>query len=128
MTARELKRMRRSDLLEMLLQLRKENDRLKQELEEVRQELNSKRITAEECGSLAEAVLKLNGLAEATQKVCDQYAYNMKLRWEETEEQCRRMERTTKQKCDRMLLDAVQRVDALQKTQNQRKNNKKRKK
>ena len=128
MKARELKRMRRSDLLEMLLQMRKENDRLRQELDEVRQKLNSRHIAIEECGSLAEAVVKLNGLMEATQTVCDQYTYNVKLRCEEAEEQCRLLEKATKKKCDQMLLDTVQRVDTMQKVQNQRKNNKKRKK
>lgn len=118
MTAGELKRMRRSDLLEMLLQMRKENDQLRQELELAKQALNDRTVAVEQCGSLAEAVVKLNGLMEAAQAACDQYTYNVHKRCEEEEERCRKLERSTKQKCDQMLIEAAQRVEKMLSPQN----------
>ena len=80
MTPKELRRLRRSDLMEMLLELSKENLQLRQELEEARQQLRDRTIAIEECGSLAEAALRLNGIFEAAQAACAQYEENLRLR------------------------------------------------
>ncbi len=118
MRAAELKKMSRSDLLEMLLQLRKENDQLRQELEQARRELEDRTLAVEQSGSLAEAVVKLNGLMEAAQAACDQYTLNVQQRCLEEEERCRKLERSTKQKCDQMLIEAAQRVEKMLSPQN----------
>ena len=89
MTPKELRRLRRSDLMEMLLQLSKENLQLRQELEDANRQLAEKHIKIEEAGSLAEAALKLNGIFEAAQAACDQYTENIRARCRELEEQTR---------------------------------------
>lgn len=86
MTPKELRRLRRSDLMEMLLELSKENLQLRQELEEANQKLQDRTILIEECGSLAEAALRLNGIFEAAQAACAQYEENLRLRCQEPEE------------------------------------------
>lgn len=96
MTAKELRRLRRSDLMEMLLQLSKENLQLRQELEEVRRQLEDKTIRIGETGSLAEAALKLCGVFDAAQAACEQYEANIRQRCQELEEQTRRS-------CEQML-------------------------
>ena len=90
MTPKELRRLRRSDLMEMLLQLSKENLQLRQELEDTKQQLAEKHIQIEEAGSLAEAALRLNGIFEAAQAVCDQYEENVRRRCRELEDKTRR--------------------------------------
>lgn len=99
MTAKELKRLRRSDLLEMMLTLRKENEQLRQQLEHAQKQLEARRIEIEGSGSLAEAALRINGIFEAAQAACEQYADNMRQRMEQ-------QERETKRKCEEMLLQA----------------------
>ena len=89
MTPKELRRLRRSDLMEMLLQLSKENLQLRQDLEDAHRQLEEKQIKIEEAGSLAEAALRLNGIFEAAQAACDQYAENVRIRGRELEEQPR---------------------------------------
>ncbi len=89
MTPKELRRLRRSDLMEMLLQLSRENLQLRQDLEDARQQLQEKHIKIEEAGSLAEAALRLNGIFEAAQAACDQYTENVRIRCRELEEQTR---------------------------------------
>jgi len=113
MTAKELKRLRRSDLLEILLDLRRENERLTEQLEEAQRALQSRSVAIEETGSLADAVLRLSGVFEAAQEACDQYMENVKQRCEAREEQCQRLERATKKKCDQMILDAARLADAI---------------
>ena len=85
MTPKELKRLSRTDLLEMVLELTKENDQLYKDTELLRQQLDDRILTIEKCGSLAEAALQLNGVFEAAQQACDQYTENIRHRSETIE-------------------------------------------
>ena len=78
MDGNELKKLSRSDLLQMLIEQVKENDRLKAELEEKDRLLRDRQIKIQECGSIAEAALKLNGVFEAAQAAAQQYIDNVK--------------------------------------------------
>ena len=99
MTQKELKRLKRKDLIEMLLSMSRENERLKIRLQTADQQLQDRRLVAEKAGSLAEMAFQLNGVFEAAQAACDQYQENIRLR-------CEKLEQETKEKCDRMLSDA----------------------
>lgn len=90
MTAKELKRLRRSDLMEMLLELSKENLQLRLELQETRKKLEDKELQVRQSGSLAEAALRLNRIFEDAQAACDQYELNVRLRCQKLEEEARR--------------------------------------
>lgn len=82
MTDRELKRLSRADLLEMLIALSKENEQLRLELVETQQRLADRMVAIEKAGSIAEAALQLNGVFEAAQNACEQYIANIKARAE----------------------------------------------
>lgn len=112
MTAKEMKRLSRSDLLEMMLALSKENEELRQQLEEANKKLEDRRIAVRESGSLAEAALSLSGVFEAAQKACDQYTENIRLRYEQREKISQQMERETREKCERMLAQAKEQAEA----------------
>lgn len=79
MTDVELKKLKRHELLQMLLEQSKTVEALKTELEEKNKLLEERRIKLEESGSIAEAALKLNNIFEAAQAAADQYLYNIKL-------------------------------------------------
>ena len=106
MTPKELKRLRRSDLLEMLLDLSRENDDLRQEIQVLRQQLESRTITILNSGSLAEAAMQLNGVFEAAQAACQQYTDNLRDRSENFELYCKQMEQQTQEKCEQMIAQA----------------------
>lgn len=78
MTDKELKKLSRYELLEMLLEQSKEVERLKEELEKANALLEERQILIHNAGSIAEASLKLNGVFEAAQKAADQYLENIK--------------------------------------------------
>ena len=99
MTAKELKRLRRSDLMEMLLELSKENKQLYERLEEAEQKLQDRQIIIDQSGSLAEAALRLNRIFEDAQAACDQYEQNVQLR-------CAQLEEETRRKCYEMMGNA----------------------
>lgn len=86
MTDKELKKMSRAELLEIMVAQGKEIDRLKAEQEAVKKQLEDKQIKIAESGSIAEAALKLNGIFEAAQKAADQYVENIRHKGQETKQ------------------------------------------
>ena len=78
MTDKELRKLRRDDLLQILIDQQRQNDELKAALEEARQALEDRRIKLNESGSVAEAALRLNGVFEAAQSAADQYTAQMR--------------------------------------------------
>lgn len=79
MEERDVRKLSRSDLLEMLVEISKENDRLKEELAEANRELENRKIQISQAGSIAEAALGLNGVFDSAQKAADEYVRNIKL-------------------------------------------------
>lgn len=80
MTKKELKRLSRLELLELTLELTRENELLRQQLEENRFLLKSRKINIEKAGSIAEAALQLSGIFEAAQEAAELYLENLQLR------------------------------------------------
>lgn len=78
MTSKELKRMSRTELLQMLLLLVEENDRLKLQLDEATKKLNNRNLKYSKAGSIAEAALQVNGVFEDAEKAAQQYLQNIK--------------------------------------------------
>lgn len=77
MTDKEVRKLRKSDLLEMLLEAEKEINELNQENKRLREQLEDKKIKISMAGSIAEAALVLNGVFEAAQKAISQYEENI---------------------------------------------------
>ena len=78
MNNNKLRKISKKELLEILLSQAKRIEELEKELKETKEKLESKIITVNESGTLAEAVLKINGIFETAQKSADQYLFNIK--------------------------------------------------
>lgn len=85
MTERELRRLKRSELLELLIAQIEETETLKKKLDRAEAKLASRELIIEEAGNLAEAALRLNGIFEAAQRTADQYLENIRRRTGEGE-------------------------------------------
>ena len=72
MTDKELKRLSRGELLEMLIQQSKELERLRKQLDAAESALQNREIAITNAGSIAEAALQLNGVVTAAQDACQQ--------------------------------------------------------
>ena len=77
MKDKELSKLSRIELLEMLVEQSKEVQRLQNELEEAKKELAQREIKIKEAGSIAEASLQLNHVFEAAQQAANQYLENI---------------------------------------------------
>ena len=78
MTDKELKKLTRAQLLEIMLEQSKEIDRLTEELETVRKELAGRELKISKTGSLAEASAAVNSFMETAQATADQYLENIR--------------------------------------------------
>ena len=77
MTDKELRKLSRAELLEMLIQQIERNEELEAELKKAKTELRNRAITIENAGSLAEAALQINGVFEAADRAEKQYLRNV---------------------------------------------------
>lgn len=108
MTDRQLRKQSRLNLLKLLLEEKKENEILRQQLQEAQLLLQKRQLDINQSGTLAEAALKLSGIFEAAEVACQQYTENIRNLSGRQEEICRKMEQETRDKCDKMLDHARQ--------------------
>lgn len=100
MTDRELRQLKRTDLLELLIAQMKENETLKAQLEEAQTALEERTIAMEKAGSIAEASLVLNGVFQAAQAAGQQYLENIERLSNEQTTICERLEAESRAKAD----------------------------
>lgn len=79
MNEKQLRKLSRLELLELLVAKSQEVDQLKAELDEANAKLASRKIQLEETGDIAKAALALNGVFEAAQAAADQYLENIQM-------------------------------------------------
>lgn len=98
MTDRELRRLTREDLLDIIYELQQRTQRLEQENETIRKQLSDRTMKLENAGSIAEAALAVNGVFEAAQAAADQYLAQV---------------RGSQQLADRLVADAQRKASAI---------------
>ena len=113
----DLRNLSRGELLEILIEQGEELERLREENEKYRLQIQEKSINLQEAGSIAEAALKVNGVFEAAQKASEQYLENIQTLSQqqeenvqkanqllaETERWCAVQKAQTQVQCDKML-------------------------
>ena len=79
MTEKELKKLNRSELLEILVAQGEKIETLEQQLADAQKALQDRRIEISSCGSIAEAALKLNHIFEDAESAAEQYLESVRL-------------------------------------------------
>lgn len=106
MTDRQMKKLNRAELLELLLQRTRECDALREELAAVSARLEKREMDIAESGTMAEAVLKVNGVFDAAHNAAEQFVEIMRRRSEEQEAVCAKLEADAKAEYDRLIASA----------------------
>ena len=106
MTDKELKRLSRSELLEMLIAQMKENEALQSRLELAEAQLNDRQIAVEKAGTLAEASLSLNGVFQAAEAAAQQYLENIEHMSGQQETICRHMQAEAEAKAAEIMRES----------------------
>lgn len=113
MNIKELKKIGRTELLEMLLQQVEENEALRQELEEMKSKLEQRTILIEQSGSVAEAALRLNDVFDNAQRAADDYLESIRIANANPEEYVRQVQEEAQAKADRIIDEAERRAEKI---------------
>ena len=113
MTDKELKKLRRVELLELLLDQAIEMERLQKQLEQAQEALACRQLQMKEAGSMADAARRLNDIFSSADRAAQDYLESIRAMQEreqellkQTEEKCRAMEEETRIKCEALLAEA----------------------
>lgn len=74
---KELRKLKRADLMELLVSQAEEIEHLQNRVLELEDQLNDRNILIAKAGSIAEASLEINKIFEVAQKTADQYLENI---------------------------------------------------
>ena len=125
MTGNDAKKLKRAELLELLIEQTEENQRLTKAVKKLEEQLAQRVILMEEAGSIAEAALGLSKVFEQAQDAADRYLESVRQKEEEarkllqqteqscqqqlekTQIQCEEMERQTRIQCEKRLAEAA---------------------
>ena len=79
MTAKEVRHLSKTEMLEIMLNQESEIDSLKKCVSELKDQLNERTIAVSKAGSIAEASLIINKVMDAVQLAADQYLENIRV-------------------------------------------------
>ena len=108
MTDKELRKLSRVDLLEMLIAQSAELQACKEKLEAAEAALKNRDIALNKAGSIAEASLLLSGIFDAAQLACQQYTDNIRQLSERQESVCAKLEADSLARAQQIIADAEQ--------------------
>ena len=103
MTDKEIKRLSKTELLSIIRDQEQELQQMKERLAGLEQALEDKKTNLEECGSIAEAALKIQHVFEAAQAAADQYLEEIRAKKEEMDAQSGQILAQAKTKADEKL-------------------------
>lgn len=109
MTEKELKKLNRYQLLELLIMQTTRADQLQKQLEEVQNKLNAREIELESVGSIAEASVRISGLLEAAQEAVELYQ-------EASNKRIDKMEKAAKRRANKIVEDARREAEEIVET------------
>lgn len=114
MTEKEMKKLSRADLLEMLIDQSTEIEALRERVKKAEDALQQKELAINSAGSIAEAALRLNGVFEAAQAASQQYIDNIQALHARQESVCKQLEQESAEKAERQLAETERRCEALE--------------
>ena len=91
MVSKELKKLSRRELVDIIYQMKKNEQQLQEEVVALQEALQEKRIRIEEAGSVADAALSITDVLGAAQKTADLYLHEIACMKADTEKECARM-------------------------------------
>ncbi len=99
MTEKDMRKLNRYQLLEMLVVQAERADKLQARLEDAEKQLSDRNIQIASLGSIAEASLQLRGVFQAAQEAADMYLEEARKRAEE-------IQRQAQEKADALIAQA----------------------
>ena len=106
MISKELKRLSRRELIEIIYQLKKNEQEKQEEIAALEEALQEKRIHISVAGSIAEAATDITQIFSVAQRTADLYLAEIASMKEDTEKQCTKMLDDAKKQAEAILTEA----------------------
>ena len=113
MISKELKRLSRRELVDIIYQLKKNEQEMQEEIESLKNELEDKRIRISTAGSIADAAMSVTNVFSTAQMTADIYLREIAYMKEETEKACKKKIEDAEKKVKEILADGEKKCDTL---------------
>lgn len=114
MTDKELRKLRRIELLELLVEQGEEMERLRGQLQKAQEALQERTIVIQKAGSLAEAALRLNGVFTAADQAARDYVDSLRTMEAQQRAKVASIEKEAREKADQMLSETREKCRAME--------------
>ena len=101
--SKELKRLSRRELVDIIYQMKKNEQQMQEEIASLQEALQNKRIRIEEAGSIAEAATSVANVFASAQTAADLYLQEIACMKQETEAACKKMIEEAQQTATKIL-------------------------
>lgn len=106
MKDKDLRKLSRKQLLELLLMQTERADELEKKLKSTEEQLRDRQLTEMQAGNIAEAAIRLNNVFESAQAAADQYLENIISQSSDIEGKTATMEAEARKKAEDMIAEA----------------------
>lgn len=114
MADKDLQKLSRLDLLELLIEQRMELIDVKERLQAAEEKLQNKEIIISEAGSIADAALQLNDVFTSAELACKQYLDNVQVICERQKRVSNYRLQKAREQADQMILEARRNCDEME--------------
>jgi len=113
MISKELKRLSRRELVDIIYQLKKNEQETQEEIELLKNELQDKRICISTAGSIADAAMSVTNVFSAAQMTADLYLREISCMREDTEKECAKKVEEAEKKIREIFADGEKKFETL---------------
>lgn len=114
MTDKEFKKLSRSQLIDIIYQFQLKQEELIAENEQLKKELENKRLRMAQAGNIAEAALAVNNVMQHAQNAAQQYLDEIRAMHSELEEECNAIRRKAAEEAAEIIAQARREAGSVQ--------------
>ena len=114
MINKELKRLSRRELVDIIYQLKKNEQEMQEEVDSLKNELQDRRLRISVAGSIADATISMTNLFSTAQMTADIYLREIASMKEDAEKECMRRIEEAEKKAELILADGEKKIADLQ--------------
>lgn len=114
MISKELKKLSRRELVDIIYQLKKNEQEMQDQITSLEEALQEKRIRISVAGSIAEAAVDITNVFSAAQTTANLYLHEISCMKEDTERECAKMLEDARKKVEKILDDGKKQSEELE--------------
>ena len=113
MVSKELRKLNRRELVDVIYQLKKNEEQMQEKIDALEAELEERRIHLSEVGSIAEATTSITGIFSVAQSTADLYLHEISSMKEDAQREYEKLIEEAEKKVEDIMIDVKKRYDTL---------------